>query len=107
MKIEVLYVAECPSHPAAVRLVRDVLATQGLAADIQEVLVTDEGMAKQFKFPGSPTIRINGRDVAGELSESQAFALSCRLYPSTQPSGLPPVEMVRRAVVEAGLRDSK
>jgi hypothetical protein len=25
MKVEVLYVVECPSHPAAVKLVRDVL----------------------------------------------------------------------------------
>jgi len=29
MKIEILYVAECPSHPAAVKLVRDVLSSEG------------------------------------------------------------------------------
>ena len=107
MKIEVLYLAECPSHSAAVKLVQDVLTAQGVAADIHEVLVTGEGMANQLKFPGSPTIRINGRDVAGEPSGSRAFALSCRLYPGTPPGGLPPVEMVRHAVVEAALRDSK
>lgn len=107
VRIEVLYVADCPSQSAAVKLVQDVLTAQRVAADIQEVLVTDRGMADQLKFPGSPTIRINGRDVAGEPSESQAFGLSCRLYPGTQPGGLPTVEMVRRAVIEAGLRDSK
>ena len=42
MKAEVLYVAECPSHPAAVKLVRDVLGEQGVAADVLEILVTDE-----------------------------------------------------------------
>ena len=41
MKVEVLYVAECPSHPAAVELVRRVLAAEGVAADIHEVLVKD------------------------------------------------------------------
>lgn len=101
MKIEVLYVPECPSHPAAVNLVRDVLGAQGVAADIHEVLVANEKMANELRFSGSPTIRINGRDVAMETTKSKGFALSCRLYPGSQEIGLPPAELVRRAVIEA------
>ena len=101
MKVEVLYVAECPSHPAAVKLVREVLAAQGVLADIHEVLVADERMAKKLRFSGSPTIRINGRDVEGTIAESKDFALSCRLHPGSQEIGLPPAELVRRAVIEA------
>ena len=100
MKVEVLYVADCPSHHAAVTLVKDVLAAQGVAAEITEVLVSDEQTAHELKFPGSPTIRINGRDVA-EPSEREVFALSCRLYPGSLRIGLPPVDLVRRAVAEA------
>jgi hypothetical protein len=58
-------------------------------------------VATDLAFCGSPTIRINGRDVAGEASQAKALALSCRLYSGSAESGLPPVEMVRRAVVEA------
>jgi hypothetical protein len=101
MKVEILYVAECPSYPAAVKLVRDVLSSEGVAADVRELLVTDEAMATDLAFCGSPTIRINGRDIASESSQAKAFALSCRLYPGSAEIGLPPVEMVRRAVVEA------
>jgi hypothetical protein len=101
MKVEVLYVADCPTHPAAVKLVRDVLNSEGVAAEIRELLVTDEEMATDLAFSGSPTIRINGRDVVGESSPVKAFALNCRLYPDSTEIGLPPVEMVRRAVVEA------
>lgn len=101
MKVEVLYVAECPSHPAAVKLVRGVLGAQGVAADIHEVLVADERMANELRFSGSPTIRINGRDVAGTTAESKCFALSCRVYPGSKEIGLPPAEMVHRAVIEA------
>ena len=104
MKVEVLYVSECPSHPAAVKLVKDVLAAQGVATDIHEVLVRDEGMASELKFPGSPTIRINGKDVAGESQTAKNFALSCRLYPGSKQIGLPPAEMVYRAVLEARRR---
>jgi Domain of unknown function (DUF2703) len=101
MKVEVLYIAECPSHPGAVKLVRDVLRSEGVAAEVREVLVRDESMATDLSFRGSPTIRINGRDIAGECFQAKAFALSCRLYPGSAEIGLPPVEMVRRAVVDA------
>ena len=101
MRIEVLYVAECPSHPAAVKLVRDVLGEEGVSAEIREVLISDDRMAADFAFSGSPTIRINGHDVAGESSSAKKFGLSCRLYPGSTEVGLPPVELVRRAVVEA------
>ena len=100
MKVEVLCVAECPSHPAAVKLVKEVLAAEGVATEIQEVLVRDEGMADELRFSGSPTIRINGRDVAGE-SQNESFALSCRFYPGSKQVGLPSVELIHRAVLAA------
>jgi hypothetical protein len=101
VKIEVLYAAECSSHPAAVRLIKDVLAAEGVATEVHEVLVRDEGMASELRFLGSPTIRINGRDVAEEAEKVKSFALSCRLYPGSEQVGLPPAEMIHRAVIEA------
>jgi hypothetical protein len=104
VNVEVLYVAECPSHKAAVKLVEDVLRVEGVAADVREVLVKDDKMARDLRFHGSPTIRIDGWDVAENPQKTEAFALSCRLYPESEQIGLPPAEMVRRAVVEAGER---
>lgn len=101
MKVEVLYVADCPTHPAAVRLVKHVLAAEGVEAEIQEVLVRNEEMAIEVGFCGSPTIRINGRDVAEESQDAGSFALSCRLYPGSKQVGLPAAEMVHRAVLKA------
>jgi hypothetical protein len=101
MIVEVLYVAGCPSHPAAVKLVRDILAAEGVEAKIHEVLVGNERMASELRFAGSPTIRINGRDVAGESQDAQSFALSCRLYPGAKQVGLPPMQMIHQAVLRA------
>jgi hypothetical protein len=110
MKIEILYIADCPSHAGAVKLVKDALAAEGLPAEIDEVLVKNERMAKQLEFSGSPTIRINGRDVAGEQRASH-FGLGCRLYPAPGSTpglvGLPPAEMVRRAVAETWKGEKK
>jgi hypothetical protein len=89
-----------------VELVKGILASKDLTEKVHEVLVSDQAMAAALKFPGSPTIRINGRDVAGH-SPDQPFALSCRLYAGSQELGLPPLEMVRRAVVEAAEGDRK
>jgi hypothetical protein len=105
VKVEILYVAECPSHPGAVKLVKDVLTAHGVATEIDEVLVTDERMASELRFCGSPTIRINGRDVTEESHREQTFALSCRLYSGSTQIGLPPMETVHRAVVEAWQED--
>ena len=101
MKVEVLYVADCPTHAAAVDLVKQVLAAEGVQAKIHEVLVNDEQMANELGFCGSPTIRINGRDVAGASQESPSFALSCRFYAESKQVGLPATEMVHRAVLNA------
>jgi hypothetical protein len=101
VKVEVLYVADCPTHRAAVKLVKQVLAAEGVDAEIHEVLVRDEGMANKLGFCGSPTIRINGRDVVGESQDARSFALSCRLYPGSKQVGLPLAEMVHRAVLKA------
>jgi hypothetical protein len=101
VKVEVLYISECPSHHAAVKLLRDVLAAERLLAEIHEVLVRDEAMAKKLRFAGSPTIRINGRDIGDETQTAGSFSLSCRLYPGSKQTGLPPAEMVHRAVREA------
>ncbi len=100
MKIEVLYVLDCPHYPAAMAALKGVLAVEGISDRVSEILVADPRMAETLKFRGSPTIRINGRDIA-EDSEVQHFAVSCRLYPGEKQPGVPPAEMIQRAVREA------
>lgn len=101
MRVEVLYVPNCPHYPATVKQLKGVLSAEGISAEIHEVIVTDAKTAHQCRFRGSPTIRINGRDIAGESQGPESFALACRIYPGAEEVGLPPVEMVRNAVREA------
>lgn len=101
MKIAVLYVADCPTHRAAVKMVEDVLASERIVAEIQEVLVSNERMATGLGFLGSPTIRVNGRDVVGESKKTEKASLCCRLYRGSEKIGLPAKDIVRKAVLEA------
>ncbi len=105
MKVEVLYVPDCPHHSSAVNQLRDVLSAEGVRTEINEVAVMDAKAAEEYRFRGSPTIRINGRDIAGESHSPISFALACRMYPGAREAGVPPLEMMQRAVREARARE--
>ena len=55
---------------AAVEITRPVLESVGASVEVSKTLVETEEQARALGFVSSPTIRVNGRDVAGELIES-------------------------------------
>jgi hypothetical protein len=77
--VELLWWAGCPSWEDARRLVRDEMAAAGLDASRLEVreIRTDE-TAEQEQFVGSPTIRVDGRDI--QDAGDQPIGLTCRVY---------------------------
>lgn len=97
MLIEVLFVPGCPNHEPALERLRNVLQSEAINAQIQEIAVTDEATACLLKFPGSPTVRINGRDVESNLQQS--YGLACRLY--SGGTGVPSFGTLQRAVTGA------
>src|SRR6516165_4477956 len=94
MVIEVFYVPGCPNHQPAIDRLKDVLRSATIDAPIQEIAVMDEAMASQLKFPGSPTIRIDGSD--GESNHPESYGLACRLY--ANGTGVPSREILERAL---------
>jgi len=96
--IEVLYFAGCPSHESTVDLVREVTRELGLDAEIREVPVETPEAAEALRFVGSPSVRVNGRDIEPAARELTEFALSCRMYGN---AGVPPRELLIEALREA------
>jgi hypothetical protein len=98
MKIELLYWRECPSYPEAQQLLEEVLAARGLDEPVEVREVTSDEDAERERFPGSPTIRIDGRDIdpAGAAARP---ALTCRIYylPDGRVSPVPAREQVEEA----------
>lgn len=104
MRIEVLRVPNCPNHEIVLGRLREILASESLQADITEVLVTDEASAQSLKFLGSPTVRINGRDIEPPDEKTASFGLMCRLY--ANGGGAPSGQRLRSAIRRArGLED--
>jgi hypothetical protein len=99
MNIELLYVANCPNRVVALEWLRATLSAENLQTPVNEVLVSDATMAQSLKFPGSPTIRINGHDVEPHSGQTTSFGLMCRLY--SDGSGVPSQQSLRAAIEKA------
>jgi hypothetical protein len=99
MKIQVLYVRNCPNHAVTLERLREILAGESLEAHVDEVLVSSAEMAQSLRFPGSPTIRINGRDIEPQEREAVSFGLMCRLY--ADGNGAPSHQRLRDAIRRA------
>ncbi len=86
MKVEVLYFDGCPNHEALLPHLRELLASTGVAADIELVAVEDPDAAERERFLGSPTVRVDGQDVEPGSDARGDFGLKCRLFAT--PHGL-------------------
>ena len=98
MEIEFLFWDGCPSHPEARQLLDDVLAERGLDAEVKVREVYTQAEAEELRFPGSPTIRVDGRTSTRQASARPA--LNCRIYrkPDGRPSPVPTREQLEAAL---------
>jgi hypothetical protein len=98
--IELLYWEGCPSHPQALRELRDVLCDLG-RADLPVALhrVESEEEAARLGFAGSPTIRVDGVDPLPP-PPGEPTGLTCRVYrlDDGRYSPTPDPVLLRRAV---------
>ncbi len=99
-KIEFLFWQDCPSHPEARKLLKEVMAEMGLEAPVEEIEVLTDEDAARLKFPGSPTIRVDGMDIDAAGAAQMGTALTCRVYllEDGRYSPVPSKEMLRRAL---------
>ena len=78
-RIELLFWDGCPSHPEALALLEDVLDEKGVATGVELREVHSQAEADELQFPGSPTIRFDGRDVDPSGADGPP-SLTCRIY---------------------------
>jgi hypothetical protein len=97
--VEVLYFDGCPNHEALLAHLREMLKRAGTRERIELRRVADDAAAQRERFLGSPTVRVDGRDVEPGAERRQDFGLKCRLYAT--PAGLrgmPPDEWMLEAL---------
>ena len=102
MTVELLWWDGCPSHPEALADLQRILREEGVEAEVSRIEVTDDEQARRERFPGSPTIRIDGHDVIPP-GDGEPFSLTCRVYQTRdgRVSAVPDPEVVSEAVRRA------
>jgi hypothetical protein len=101
-RVEFLWWAECPSWERALAELRAEMSAAGVppeALALTEVRGKED--ADRLGFPGSPTIRVGGRDVEPS-SPDAGFGLTCRVYRRAdgRVSPLPDRAAIRRALAD-------
>ncbi len=96
----------------ALGVARDRLRAEGIDVEVRKTVVTTEEQAERLRFLSSPTIRVDGRDIAFELRENECRdcgdlcgsdgSVDCRVWVWRGREYLDaPVEMIVDAVVRA------
>jgi hypothetical protein len=79
MAIELLWWRGCPSTEDALAMLREEMSAAGLdpaGVEVRELITDTE--AEREGFVGSPTIRVDGRDV--QPPDDEPVGLTCRVY---------------------------
>lgn len=98
--IELIYDSDCPNVDAARTQLRLALSEANLGLPWQE-WCTDDPLIPPHAFGyGSPTVLVNGKDVAGSKADLKARA--CRVYAGNERlSGVPSVKSIVAALRSA------
>jgi len=107
MRIEVLYFDGCPNHEALLPRLRALLASEAITTNIELRRIADDDAAQYERFLGSPTVRVNGRDVEPDAERRTDYGMKCRLYRT--PAGLtgePEEGWLRAALRDAAPADT-
>jgi hypothetical protein len=103
-RIELFFWDGCPSHPEAEALVRTVLEERDVEAQMELIEVRTQEQAEELGFVGSPTIRVDGRDVDEEGAAASRPSLTCRIYgfPDGTVSPVPSRAQIEQALLQVG-----
>jgi len=100
--LEVLYFEGCPNHEALASRLPELLDHAGLEAELTLQPIESEEEAQRARFLGSPTVRVDGRDIEPDAAERTDFGLKCRLYRTPEGvAGLPSEQLIVDAVANS------
>ncbi len=97
LRMEILGFEGCPHLEAAEIAAREAIEGLGVTVEMRTILLADDREARDAGFLGSPSIRVEGRDVEGRTGP--VTGLCCRVYPGG--AGAPPRWMIEAALIRA------
>ena len=107
VRVEILARKDCPSRGITIATVERVVRETGVNALVEIVDMTSEAQVQRRRFLGSPTVRVDGRDVEPESASRAGYTLACRVYRTGRGlAGWPDERWVRDALLHAAAQSS-
>jgi hypothetical protein len=78
--VELLWFSDCPHHRMARAMLEKVIAEVAPGTAVRDIDASDPAIAAAVRFPGSPTIRVDGRDIDPTFTDPRDYTPRCRLY---------------------------
>lgn len=102
LNILLLHTLDCHGYQKAMSELEIALEEAGLPVRFEVILVNSQIMAEEYRFIGSPTIRINDVDIEPEATSVEKFGMgSCRPYFwKDKFYDYPPKDMILAAIRE-------
>jgi hypothetical protein len=96
--IELLYFDGCPGHERILPRLSELAQLRGAKLVLRSVDTPED--AERERFLGSPTVRVDGRDVDPGAGLRTDYGLKCRLYHAGDQgrSTVPPESWIRAAL---------
>ncbi|MCZ6671159.1 MAG: hypothetical protein O6947_09030 [Acidobacteria bacterium] len=97
-----LFHKDCPNWKRVLKTLNMIISEEGVNVDVRKIQIRTELDAAKRKFPGSPTIRIDGKDIDPSYRDTGKYGMVNRDYPGGEPgSNLPSENLIRKAVQAA------
>ncbi len=107
VRVEVLARRDCPNRGIAITLAERAVRETGTLARVEVIDMTTESQARRRRFLGSPTVRVDGRDVEHGANGRTDFTLACRVYRTELGlTGWPDERWVRESLLLAAAQST-
>ncbi len=102
-KVRVFFWEGCPSWNLALERVKkaidEISSQKGKKFELEVIEVKTDIEAEKLRFPGSPTITVNDKDIDEEGSRQNPGGLTCRVYfIDGKYLPLPPYEFIKEMI---------
>ena len=93
MKIELIYFDGCPNIEAAGENIREACRQAEIDNSFKEWNQNDKNAPSYVQGYGSPTVLVNGKDIAGGKNDCCKTG-ACRIY--ADMTGVPSVDLIKK-----------
>ena len=104
VQVELLYFDGCPGYESLLPRLERLVAEHAPEVTLELRAIESLEAADHHRFLGSPSVRVDGRDVEPDADAREDFGLKCRLYSTPAgPSRVPRPEWIRDALTQVGV----